>query len=144
MEDPSLDVPDSPTKSRTILVIEDSATVRSFLRHLFAREWPDSKIVEATDGRSALHEMTRCRADLIVSDLQMPGMDGRSFIATLRSNPLLRKKCVLVLSGDDVADLRRLYASDPGIRFLRKPSGTDEIMRAAHSLLLGLPSPSLS
>jgi len=144
MDDQRSDQLEGPLKGRTILVIEDSSTVRSFLRHLFERELPDSKVVEATDGRSALHEMSRCRADLIVSDLQMPGMDGRSFIATLRSNPLLRKKSVLVLSGDDVTDLRRLYASDPGIRFLRKPSGTDEIMRAARSLLCGLPSNSLS
>jgi CheY-like chemotaxis protein len=135
---------ESPLKGRTVLVIEDSATVRSFLRHLFERELPESKVVEAVDGRSALHEMTQCRADLIVSDLQMPGMDGRSFIATLRSNPLLRKKSVIVLSGDDVSDMRRLYASDPGIRFLRKPSGTAEIMQAARSLLFGFSDASLS
>jgi two-component system chemotaxis response regulator CheY len=126
-----------PAKGHTILLIEDSTTVRSFLRHLFERELPNVKIVEAAEGKAALHEMTRCRADLIVSDLQMPGMDGRSFISTLRSNPLLRKKSVLVLSGDDVTDLQLLYASDPGIRFLRKPSGPDQIMQMARTLLAG-------
>jgi two-component system chemotaxis response regulator CheY len=128
---------EGPAKALTILLIEDSTTVRSFLRHLFERELPNVKIVEAAEGKAALHEMTRCRADLIVSDLQMPGMDGRSFIGTLRSNPLLRKKSVLVLSGDDVADLQLLYASDPGIRFLRKPSAPDQIMQVARALLAG-------
>ena len=124
--------------TRTIFIIEDSATIRSFLKHLFQREVPGIQIVEAAEGRAALNEMTRCKADLIVTDLQMPGMDGRSFIAKLRSNPLLRKKSVIVLSGDDVADLRQLYRDDSGIRFLRKPSGPAEIMDAARALLAPL------
>jgi CheY-like chemotaxis protein len=125
---------------RTILLIEDSRTVRSFLRRLLEKEIPNIKIVEAEDGRAALHEMTRCKADLIVSDLQMPGMDGRSFIAKLRSNPLLRRKSVLVLSGDDIADLRQLYRDDPGIRFLAKPSGPDEIIASISSLFAAMPA----
>lgn len=119
----------------TILLIEDSETVRNFLRRLFQREMPACTIIEAAEGRAALHEMTRCKADLIVTDLQMPGLDGRGFIAKLRSNPLLRKKSVLVLSSDDLADLRRLYQADPGILFLSKPSALEAIIQAARSLL---------
>jgi CheY-like chemotaxis protein len=121
--------------NRTILLIEDSDTVRLYLRKVFQREMPEINIVEAAEGRAALHEMTRCKADLIVTDLQMPGMDGRSFIAKLRSNPLLRKKSVMVLSSDDVSDLRRTYSSDPGILFLNKPSAPDEIIHTALTLL---------
>jgi len=120
--------------SKTVLLIEDSATVRSFLRRVFLKQWPEANIVEAKDGREALHEMTRCKADLIVTDLQMPGMDGRSFIAKLRSNALLKRKRLLVLSSDDLQDLRDLYVEDTGIRFLKKPSSPDEIMHAIHSL----------
>jgi CheY-like chemotaxis protein len=126
----------------TVLLIEDSPTLRNFLRSLFERRMPQVRIVEAADGRAALNEMTRCKADLIVTDLQMPGMDGRSFIAKLRSNPLLKKKNVLVLSGDDLQDLRQLYLNDAGIRFLAKPSGADEIIQAAASLLGSLTDPS--
>ena len=128
-----LEISPAPT-SKTILLIEDSDTVRGFLRRLFEREMPDAQVVEAIEGRAALREMSRRRPDLIVSDLQMPGMDGRSFIAKLRSNPLLKKKCVLVLSGEDLAPLRELYAGDAGIRFLNKPSSGSDIMQAARSL----------
>jgi CheY-like chemotaxis protein len=124
----------------TILLIEDSETVRGFLRRLFAREMPEATLVEAADGRAALREMTRCRADLIVTDLQMPGMDGRSFIAKLRSNPLLKKKSVIVLSGDKVEDLRALYAGDMGIVFLGKPSGSEVILEAARRLFAAMPA----
>ena len=124
----------------TILVIEDSETVRSFLRRLLVRDMPDATVVEAADGKSALHEMTRCRPDLIVTDLQMPGMDGRAFIAKLRSNPLLKKKSVIVLSGDQIQDLRELYAADDGIVFLGKPSGSEVILETVHRLLAAMPS----
>ena len=137
---PSADL--GPQRGRTILLIEDSATIRIFLKNLFLRAMPGSLIVEAAEGRAALNEMTRTKADLIVTDLQMPGMDGRSFIAKLRSNGLLRKKSVLVLSGDDIADLQALYRDDAGIRFLRKPSGAESILEAAHALLAPLaPTP---
>src|SRR5258707_613301 len=109
----------------TLLLIEDSPTMRSFLRHLFEWRIPQVRVVEAEDGRTALNEMSRCRADLIVTDLQMPGMDGRSFIAKLRGNALLRKKSLLVLSGGDMEDLRLLYKDDSGIRFLAKPAGAE-------------------
>jgi CheY-like chemotaxis protein len=126
---------DPPARGCTILMIEDSATMRRILRRLFEREMPDAKIIEAAEGRAALREMTRCRADLIITDLQMPGMDGRSFIGALRSNQTLRRKNVLVLSSDDVSDMRRLYADDAGILFLPKPSTPAEILRAARVLL---------
>jgi CheY-like chemotaxis protein len=132
--DPALNALQNPN-TVTVLLIEDSATIRGFLRKLFEQRLPGLRIVEAADGRAALSEMTRCRADLIVTDLQMPGMDGRSFIAKLRSNAILKKKSVLVLSGDDLQDLRALYRDDSGIRFLAKPSGADEIMRSALQLL---------
>jgi two-component system chemotaxis response regulator CheY len=119
----------------SILIIEDSDTVRNFLRRSFEREIPACQVSEAVDGRSALSSMGKARADLIVTDLQMPGMDGRSFIAKLRSNPLLRKKSVIVLSSDDLSDLKALYQGDAGIRFFSKPCPAAELVEAARQLL---------
>jgi CheY-like chemotaxis protein len=127
----------APQGGPNILLIEDSATIRRFLTQLFQRELPQACLVEAEDGKAALNQMTRFKADLIVTDLQMPGMDGRAFIAKLRSNALLRRKSVLVLSGDDVADLRALYRDDAGIRFLQKPSSAEDILQASRQLLGG-------
>ncbi len=119
----------------TILLIEDSNTVRGFLRRIFQSAMPEATIIEAVEGRQALQAMTRCKADLIISDLQMPGMDGRSFIAKLRSNSLLKKKNVLVLSSDNIDDLLELYRDDKGIAFLNKPSTSADIVSAARALL---------
>ena len=119
----------------TLLMIEDSSTLRVLLRQSLSRLLPGVTIVEAADGRQAIHELTRCRADLVLTDLQMPGVDGRSFLAKLRGNPLLRRKKVVVLSSDDVRDLRDLYVADDGIRFLAKPSEPAELVRTILELL---------
>ena len=129
----------APAKALTILLIEDSDTVRSFLHRALQAALPNATIVEAVEGRQALRELTRCRADLIISDLQMPGMDGRAFLATLRQNPILRHKRVLVLSSDNSHDLHDRYASDSHLAFLPKPSSAAEILRAAQDLLADLP-----
>jgi two-component system cell cycle sensor histidine kinase/response regulator CckA len=138
MEPTAMPVP-MPQRTLTILLIEDSNTVRSFLNHALKSALPGATIVEASEGRAALRELTRCRADLIITDLQMPGMDGRAFLATLRQNPILRHKRVLVLSSDSASDLRQLYASDPHLAILPKPSTGADILRVAHDLLADLP-----
>jgi two-component system cell cycle sensor histidine kinase/response regulator CckA len=139
MEPTALPVPLSQ-RTLTILLIEDSDTVRSFLHHSLRAALPGATIVEAAEGRAALRELTRCRADLIITDLQMPGMDGRAFLATLRQNPILRHKRVLVLSSDNSRDLRDRYASDPHLAILPKPSTGAEILRVAQDLLADLPA----
>ena len=130
------EVPEPGT--RTILIIEDSPTVRTMLRGAIQRGFPGVTVVEAAEGRQALHELTRCRPCLVVTDLQMPGMDGRSFLGLLRRNALLRRKKVLVLSGDDLTDLRALYAGDDGIRFLAKSGAIQDLLQTMQDLL---PSP---
>jgi CheY-like chemotaxis protein len=124
-----------------VLIIEDSATLRGFLRRVFENLDPAWSVIEAAEGRAALNEMTRNKADLIVTDLQMPGMDGRAFIAKIRSNSLLKRKSVLVLSGEEMGDLRSLYAADPGIRFLSKPSNAAQIGATALELLAATLTP---
>jgi two-component system chemotaxis response regulator CheY len=127
-------------RTLTILLIEDSDTVRSYLNHTLMAALPGATIVEASEGRAALRELTRCRADLIITDLQMPGMDGRAFLATLRQNPILRHKRVLVLSSDNSSDLRNRYAGDTHLAILPKPSTGAEILRVAQDLLADLPA----
>jgi CheY-like chemotaxis protein len=127
-------------RTLTILLIEDSDTVRRYLYHTLKSAIPNAILVEAVEGRAALRELTRCRADLIITDLQMPGMDGRAFLATLRQNPVLRSKRVLVLSSDNSQDLLERYASDPHLAILPKPSTGAEILRVAQDLLADLPA----
>jgi len=124
-----------PESERHILVIEDSATVRGFVRLALVRSIPGCVIREAEDGRAALSEMAQKKVDLIITDLEMPGMDGRTFLRAIRANALLKKKPVMVLSGSITPDLLSEFKDDSYMWFLEKPSTTQEIVEIARRLL---------
>lgn len=114
-----------------ILVIEDSATMRHILRSILTKEAPHCVIREAQDGREAISEMAQKKVDLIITDLQMPGMDGHTFIRKIRGNNLLKQKPILVFtSTTDLVDLKNEFANDPCLEILSKPSTPQEIVES--------------
>jgi CheY-like chemotaxis protein len=130
-------VPLKETKDleRHILVIEDSPTIRNFLRRILEKSFPASVIREAADGRQALTEMSNKKVDFILTDLQMPGMDGHAFLKMLHANPILKHKPVLVLSSSITADLREQVKGFERVRLLAKPSSAEEISKTVLELM---------
>jgi CheY-like chemotaxis protein len=96
---------------------------------------PQSVIREAGDGRVALTEMTKKKVDVIITDLQMPNMDGRTFLRMIRKNPLLKAKPIIVLSSDITPELIAEHKDDIYIRFLAKPAKEHEIIAAVRAFL---------
>lgn len=119
---------------RHILLIEDSPTIRNFVRRILEREMPGSVIREAEDGREAISEMAQKKVDFIITDLQMPGMDGHTFLRKVRGNNLLRQKPVLVFSSSDTNGLREEFQDDTCLEFLPKPASPEEIVSAIRRL----------
>jgi CheY-like chemotaxis protein len=77
--------PDTRWKARQsalILVVDDDLYVRQMLRHLFELDGHD--VIEAEDGRAAWDLVAAHRPAILVTDLQMPGLDGFSLCRALR------------------------------------------------------------
>jgi two-component system chemotaxis response regulator CheY len=121
--------------NKNILVIEDSATIRHMLRRILEANFPGCVIREAQDGRSAMTEMSNKKVDLILTDLQMPGMDGQTFLKKLLDNPILKKKPVIVLSSTITPQLREELKGCGKVRLLQKPSSAEEISATMRELL---------
>jgi two-component system chemotaxis response regulator CheY len=119
---------DGGARRPSVLLIDDSATVRLHLRGVVEAELPGCELIEAEDGRSGLRKFGQHRVDLAVVDLNMPGMDGATLLRTLHGNALLKKKPLLVLSSSITAELRSEWADDPLIRFLGKDAPTSELV----------------
>jgi two-component system chemotaxis response regulator CheY len=122
---------------RCFLVVEDSSTVRAYVRRVLLDRFHGSQILEAEDGKAAIEVIKSGRVDLVVTDLQMPGMDGASFVQVLRSDPILAQKPVLILSGMITAKVREEMASLPRLRFLPKPATPEALEEAVRGLLSG-------
>lgn len=119
----------------SFLLVEDSPTVRQFVKVILNDAFPGSEMIEAEDGRTALAAMKSSRVSLIITDLQMPGMDGLSFVQLLRNNAVLKKKPVIVLSGAVTDEARANLAALDKVKILSKPAQPDALVGAVRSLL---------
>jgi two-component system chemotaxis response regulator CheY len=125
----------SATQEPAFLLVEDSPTVRQFVKAVLRQTFPHAEIFEAEDGRTALAVMKSSRVSLIVTDLQMPGMDGMSFVQLLRNNAVLKRKPVVVFSGAVTAELHGSLSRLEKVQVLSKPATPEQLLDAVHSLL---------
>ena len=122
-------------KTLKFLLVDDSSTIRKFVRNVLERGFTGCKIFEAEDGRTAMHELSGQKMDLIVTDMQMPGIDGQSFIKTLHRNPLLNKKPIVIFSGMVTKEMQEEFGVVPTVRILSKPADPASIVETINSLL---------
>ncbi|MET6997403.1 response regulator [Chitinophaga defluvii] len=101
---------------KTILIIDDSAPIRYLLETFLGRKY---KVVSAIDGLSAMLWLAKGnKPDLIITDIQMPNIDGWELIGHLNSNELYNDVPVIVLSGTEAPQGDSSYKT---IDFIRKP-----------------------
>jgi type II secretory ATPase GspE/PulE/Tfp pilus assembly ATPase PilB-like protein/CheY-like chemotaxis protein len=102
-----------------VLLVEDEDQLRRVMKDLLQRE--GYRVAEARDGIQALDEVDRSAPDVIILDLNLPGLDGYGVLQQLRSRPATREIPVMVLTakGDEDNEVRvfELGADD----FVTKP-----------------------
>jgi len=82
--------------SQSVLAVDDSKTMRDMLS--FTLTQAGYKVVEATDGNDALKKSRTQDFDLVITDVNMPGMDGISLVKELRGSGAYRTTPILVLT----------------------------------------------
>ncbi len=108
-----------------ILIVDDIAANRETLRELL--DLPDYRVVEATDGPTALRMAVEIPPDLVLLDVMMPGMDGYEVCRRLRSDARLAAVPVIMITAlDDQAS--RLAGIEAGADdFITKPFNSVEL-----------------
>ncbi|MDN4037732.1 response regulator [Massilia sp. YIM B02443] len=90
---------------RRIVMADDDATLLR-LYELEISGWGlDAELIKARDGFDALIRIGEARPHLLISDLNMPGMDGFRMVRTLRADPRYGKMAIVVISGLDRATI---------------------------------------
>jgi len=82
--------------SKRILTVDDSKTIRDMVA--FTLRGAGFDVLEAEDGKLAISVLKTSPADLIITDLNMPNMDGITLIRTLRADPAYRAVPILMLT----------------------------------------------
>ncbi len=118
-----------------VLLADDHAILRSGLRLVLERE-PDLRIAgEAVNGREAVEWMERDRADLVVMDVAMPGLNGVEATAQITRKQPSARVVMLSMHSDETYVLRCLRA---GARaYVLKESAESELIAAIRAVLAG-------
>ncbi|HXK06019.1 MAG TPA: response regulator [Verrucomicrobiae bacterium] len=119
-----------------LLVVDDSPAIRRLVARIVAAAGLPFECMAAGTGREALEMVRRAPAALILTDINMPVMDGEELVGHLREDPALRDIPVIVLSTDSTrARANRMEAA--GARgYLAKPF-TAETLRNEVERVLG-------
>jgi excisionase family DNA binding protein len=117
-----------PASEFRLLVIEDDPRLRR-LYELEVPDWrPPVRLELARDGFEGLLKAGRFRPDLIISDLQMPGMDGFRMIEALRQDPTVMAD-IVVVTALDAGTIRDRGGLAPDLPVLGKPAALADIRR---------------
>ena len=113
-----------------VLVVDDEADIRLGLRRLLARL--GIKAREASCGADAVRMLEEHDADLVLSDLMMPGMTGAELLQVVKQRR--PETMVVILTGYGTVATAVSCLQDGAAHFLTKPFDNDEILRLVHRL----------
>ena len=123
---------------RTVLVVDDDPDMRLYLRScLRSLASPFDRVIEAGDGLEALRLVRTGAVELVISDVGLPGLDGRRLCRAIRDDEALGHVSVLLISGDGV------MAESTADGFLIKPFNSHQLVAALAGLLPRGPAPRL-
>jgi len=121
-----------------VLVVDDDQGVRYTLREIL--EAAGFEVDEASDGEAALARFSAAPADLVITDLRMPKLDGMGLLARLRQSAPLLKVVLITAHGSERQAVAAMKAG--AFDYFRKPFEMDELLvvvrRAVESTRLQL------
>ncbi len=108
------------TNAFTILVVDDIATNRLLLNRLLTRV--GYQVIEAEDGEAALAQIERCQPDLVIFDVEMPGISGIETVSLFRSTELETDPLPIIVASGNPSDEMEENAMEAGADiFMTKP-----------------------
>ena len=111
--------------NKVILIVDDSATVRKFVSLSLSMQ--GFQVVTACDGMDALEKLPTAKVDLVITDLNMPNMDGYEFIKTLRESSQYKDLPVIILSSLSDQGSRDLGLQAGAFSYLVKPFSIEKV-----------------
>lgn len=119
---------------KTIMIVDDAASVREVVVLSLARAGFD--VLQAGNGREALSKLVGQKINLIITDLNMPEMDGISLIRSVRKLPAYRFTPIMIMTTEN-EEARKRQGQEAGAKaWVTKPFRPDQLMLAVNKLCL--------
>ena len=119
--------------SETIMTVDDSASIRQMVS--FNLKQAGYAVVEAVDGQDALDKLQTATVQMIITDLNMPNLDGIGLIRAVRANPSHRFVPIVMLTTESQAE-KKLEGKDAGATgWIVKPFKPDQLLAVIRKVL---------
>ena len=116
-----------------ILTADDSASMRQMVS--FTLKGAGYQVVEAVDGQDALQKAQTEKADLVLTDVNMPNMDGISLVKQLRGLPDYKFTPILLLTTESALDKKQEGKAAGATGWLVKPFNPDQLLTTIKKVL---------
>lgn len=118
---------------KKILMADDSRVIRDLVRQILQAD--GYEIVEACDGAEALERVKEESFDLLITDLNMPRLDGIGLIREVRCAGDNRFLPIVMLTGEDGADFRERGRSAGATCWIVKPFKSEQLLSVVRGVL---------
>ena len=120
-------------KAACIMTVDDSASVRQMVA--FTLKGAGYEVIEATDGVDALNKAAGARVQMVLTDLNMPQMDGITLIRKLRSDSAYRFVPIVMLTTESQADKKQAGRAAGATGWIVKPFKPDQLLSVVKKVL---------
>ena len=116
------------------LVVEDSKTMRNMLSESLLRI-PGMEVVEAENGLAGIRALATQRFDLVLTDVNMPVMDGLKLVRHVRADPRHAKTPIVIITTESAPNDRDRALALGANAYIEKPIQAPRVIRAVKKLL---------
>ncbi|MFT5589676.1 MAG: two-component system chemotaxis response regulator CheY [Bradyrhizobium sp.] len=119
---------------KTIMIVDDSASMRQVVG--IALKGAGYDVLEGRDGKDALDKLTGQKVHLIISDVNMPNMDGIAFVSAVKLLPAYRFTPVIMLTTETDIDKKNASRAAGAKAWVVKPFKPEQLLDAVQKLCL--------
>jgi len=119
---------------RKVLVVDDSPTMRQFIMFALKR-LPGLQVDEADNGITALKQLSAKKYDLLLTDINMPMMDGLKLVGLIRNDVVYANLPIIVITTEGSKMTRERAINMGASEFITKPLQTTHLINSVRQLL---------
>ena len=116
-----------------ILIVEDNYLTFQLLYYFLRRK--NHTIYQANNGMEALSLLKEMKIDLVITDINMPEMDGITLLDHIRSNDRLKKVPVIVLTANGLEQIKQITLDKGATAFMTQPFSSIELSKIVSDCL---------
>ena len=118
---------------RKILIVDDSVSMRQMMSYTLHRG--GYEVLEAEHGQDALNKLMGTTVDMVITDLNMPVMDGITLIQNLRKQVAMKSKPILMLTTEGLASKKDQARAAGATGWIVKPFDPEKLLQTVAKVL---------